>query len=170
MPYNAKAIANAFINRALEDGYEIKALKLQKLVYFAAGYYCAAYDRPLLDTSIEAWEYGPIVPSLYYEFRKFGAHPITQFAMQNEFLRTPYVIPINEQAVMNVIDFVWRTYKDYSGLQLSAMANAENTLWKKVRNRRKGIKNPDIDEKNLKDYFKPFIKNFAIPKNYNKGI
>lgn len=158
MAYSPKAIANAFINRAREEGAELQPLKLQKLVYYAAGYYLGAYDAPLLNCSIEAWDYGPVVPELYREFREFGGQPITRFATENDFDLTPVPIPTGNGQVMNVVNYVWETYKNFTGLQLSDMTHADETPWNRVRKERPGIKNADIDEKALKDYFRPLVK------------
>ena len=80
MPFSTKGIANAILNRAREDGEELRPLKLQKLLYYAAGYFGAAYGEPLLDSTIEAWDYGPVVPEIYREFRDCGSAPIRRLA------------------------------------------------------------------------------------------
>src|SRR5689334_3355834 len=81
-PYQSKAIANAFLNLGFREKRGISPMKLQKLVYFAHGYYPGAYKNPLIDECFEAWPYGPVVPSLYHEFKEFGNSRITRLASE----------------------------------------------------------------------------------------
>lgn len=50
-------------------------LKLIKLVYLAYGW-SIALDYRLFDEPIVAWKHGPVIRSLYHEFKHFGAAPI----------------------------------------------------------------------------------------------
>src|SRR5947209_3400405 len=80
MPYDAKAIANYFLDLAEAEAKSLTPMKLQKLVYYAHGWHLALTGRPLLDEEIQAWSFGPVIRSLYNEFREFGAEPITRRA------------------------------------------------------------------------------------------
>ena len=75
MGYSAKAPANYFIGKY--GRFKISPLKLQKLVYISHGWHLAIFDRELVDDEYaEAWQYGPVFPSLYHEFTEFGANPM----------------------------------------------------------------------------------------------
>ena len=77
--YSAMAIANYFLKSYEEKG--IPPLKMQKLVYIAHGWHLALYKEPLVaDEYAEAWEYGPVFPSLHHEFKYRGRLPIIEFA------------------------------------------------------------------------------------------
>lgn len=71
-----KSICNYFINRGIEAFEPINALKLNKLVYLANCWHITLAARPLFDEMAEAWVYGPIIPSVYADFKKFGRNPI----------------------------------------------------------------------------------------------
>ena len=58
------------------DGDGISNLKLQKLVYYAQGFYSAVFDRALFNSQISAWVHGPVVIDLYHECSNFGKNPI----------------------------------------------------------------------------------------------
>lgn len=60
----------------INDGDGISNLKLQKLVYYAQGFFGALFDRPLFEASIEAWVHGPVVPALYHQYKQFGSNRI----------------------------------------------------------------------------------------------
>src|SRR5208282_4587731 len=70
--YPSMAVANWFI----ENLSRVDPLKLQKLVYFAHGWHLALRDQPLIDELVEAWDYGPVVPSLYHQFKRYGNQSI----------------------------------------------------------------------------------------------
>jgi len=44
-------------------------MKLQKLVYYAHGWHLALNNEPLIDEQVECWQYGPVISSLFHEFK-----------------------------------------------------------------------------------------------------
>ena len=161
MAYKTKAIANIILNKAAENGEKLKPLKLQKLIYYACGYYQAAYDVPLIDRSIEAWDYGPVIPEIYQEFKAFGSGEITRPAREldwetSEFAPVP--IPTGDSNLLKVVDFVWASYGKYSGLHLSDMAHSNGSPWDITRKKNPGIKNAGIPSEALVNHFSKFVK------------
>ena len=57
MPYDAKSIANFFIDRAKESGETLTQMKLHKLIYYAHGWHLALTGEPLIDEPVQAWNY-----------------------------------------------------------------------------------------------------------------
>jgi uncharacterized phage-associated protein len=48
-------------------------LKLQKLLYYSQAVYLVLNDKtPLFPENIEAWDYGPVVPPVYREYKPYG--------------------------------------------------------------------------------------------------
>ncbi|CAP18447.1 hypothetical protein, phage-associated [Candidatus Phytoplasma mali] len=47
--------------------------QLQKLLYYAQAEYLVCYNQPLFLEEIHAWDFGPIVPSVYFEFIRYLA-------------------------------------------------------------------------------------------------
>lgn len=72
-PYSASDIAKYFLWKAEQDEERLSNLKLQKLVFYAQGLHLALEGTPLFDEKIKAWEYGPVVPQLYHDYKKYGA-------------------------------------------------------------------------------------------------
>ncbi len=135
MSYPSGSVANYFLAKGLEEGIKISPLKLQKLVYYAHGWQLATVNEPLIDEPIYAWPYGPVIPSLYYEFREFGNEPITEVASEIDDANgvlVPYVIPKNSRD-LGVLQSVWDGYKGFSAVQLSNMTHREGSPWAKVR-------------------------------------
>src|ERR1700678_4090164 len=78
MPYPAAAIANEFIRLARDSNRPLSPMKVQKLVYFAHGWFLAFTGKPLINEPIEAWQFGPVIPSLYHSLKGYGTKEITE--------------------------------------------------------------------------------------------
>ncbi|KPH09110.1 DUF4065 domain-containing protein [Rhizobium acidisoli] len=161
MPYSAKAIANAILNKAGEDGQKITHLKLQKLLYYVCGYYVAATGKPLIDHTFEAWEYGPVVPEIYQEFKAYGGQPITSLATEVDWEQgtwTPVPMPTEDRALNKVLDFVMKNYGKYTGAQLSDMTHRDGSPWDVTRKENPGMRGVDIPLDLIKNHFAPMIR------------
>ena len=55
---------------------ELSNLELQKILYFIEVAYIKKFDKHLIIDDFEAWQYGPIIRSVYYEYRNYGANSI----------------------------------------------------------------------------------------------
>jgi uncharacterized phage-associated protein len=74
----AKQAADYLIRFSQEVGDPVTNLKLQKLLYYAQGWYLALHGgKPLFDDRIEAWPHGPVVPPVYGAYKEWGWNPIS---------------------------------------------------------------------------------------------
>ncbi|MGB8197885.1 MAG: type II toxin-antitoxin system antitoxin SocA domain-containing protein [Acidimicrobiales bacterium] len=64
---NALDVAAAIVERI----HPIDPLKLQKLVFYAAGEYAALTGERMFPEELEAWEYGPAVYDLWKAYRTY---------------------------------------------------------------------------------------------------
>ena len=70
-------VARYFLAQSDPDaGDTISNLKLQKLLYYAQGVTLALTGNPLFPEAIEAWQHGPVVPSVYRKYKDSGAGPV----------------------------------------------------------------------------------------------
>lgn len=74
--YQAIVLSKYIITKCVKDGHPISNLQLQKILYYIQKYYVKHNNRAFVD-EIEAWQFGPVVPIVYYHFCGFGAMPIT---------------------------------------------------------------------------------------------
>ncbi|KKL28207.1 hypothetical protein LCGC14_2377470 [marine sediment metagenome] len=140
-------VADYFLSLTDEDaGDLISNLKLQKLVYYAQGFYLALYNKPLFEESIEAWMHGPVIPKLYRKYKKHGDSYIPK---PNSFNIDKYNGKPRE-----LLDEVYRELGQYSAWKLRSTTH-EELPWKNAYQQgdRTVISNND-----LTDYFKPLIK------------
>ena len=130
-PYPAKAVANFFLKRARRR--RITQMKLHKLLHYAHGWHLGLTDEPLLDERIEAWQYGPVVPSIYCEFKMFGSDPIDRLAREHD-LRTfesAIVPPVSksDRFAFDLLERVWHVYGKLTAARLSALTHASDSPW-----------------------------------------
>ena len=138
--YRASDVAKWFINEIHPE-----PLKLQKLLYLAQGYSYAFYDGPLFMDDMEAWVHGPVVASVYHEYRDFSYNPI---------LTTYKVISFDEKA-LEVLNYVKNTYAKYDSKYLEEMTHNQEP-WILGR---AGL---DPDERSDKTISKQNIANYFI--------
>ena len=76
--YKAIEIAHKILKKATVDdnGEFVTNMKLQKLLYYMQGFHLAWFDTPLFDEEIEAWMYGPVVPSVFETYKHEGKRGI----------------------------------------------------------------------------------------------
>jgi len=126
------SVANYFIGKAQQEGSNITPMKLLKLVYIAHGWSLGLFGQPLIAEQVQAWRYGPVVTSVYREFRDYGRTPIRQQQTVLVSKDTGYalIIPtVDDEATCQLLDKVWNSYKHLSGLQLSDITHADGTPW-----------------------------------------
>jgi len=116
-------------------------MALQKILYFADGKYLAARRRPLFDSRIEAWDYGPVVPDVYHEFKRFSSSPITEKASILEadgdvrYWRwvTPDLPLVPETASDRAfLDKIWSEYGRRSAVDLMRESHEPKGPWAEV--------------------------------------
>lgn len=74
--YRAIDVARYIIWYCKQRGYSISNLKLQKILYFVQAEFLVNENRPCFKEEIEAWDFGPVVPEVYHEFKIFGSADI----------------------------------------------------------------------------------------------
>ena len=157
--YPPQAVANYFLELARREGRTITPMKLQKLVYFAHGWHLGLFDEPLVDEEAEAWDYGPVFPSLYRDLRKHGSGAIREPIKKRNlstFLDVVPTIPEDDKAACALAERVWDTYKHLTAAQLSDITHQRGTPWynRYVLEEGHRIRGAGIDHGDIKGYFK----------------
>jgi uncharacterized phage-associated protein len=161
MPYPVKAIANFFIKKAkTENDTSLNLMKLLKLIYLAQGWNLALQDKPLINETIEAWAYGPVVPEIYHEFKHRAMSPIDDIASdwdaddKGRIKVNNYDVEFDENTHA-LLNRVWEVYRPNSGIQLSNWSHKPEGAWHKVWYDEVGHKtrNRAIPNEYMKEYF-----------------
>lgn len=160
LPYKSKTIALFFLELGYSEGIEITHMKLQKLIYFAHGWCLAIVGEPLIQESIEAWPYGPVIGNLYQWLKQFGAGPIKIEELSiNTDLRISLLELKKDHVIVQLLNRVWSVYKDYDAIKLSKMTHLPSSPWATVREKYPPKKfNITIDDNLIEDYFSEYVK------------
>ena len=166
MNINASIVANFFLKKGRKEKIPIDPMKLIKLVYIAHGWGLALLDQDFLNgEKVEVWKHGPVIPSLYHEFKRFKKDPIDEysndliedalsgFETYPSFLEKIAMDQELKEKISKILEIVWEGYKDYSSWGLSDKTHEEGTPWKKAFEHKEKF----IDNGSIKDYYTEFL-------------
>lgn len=116
--HSASDVARWFlINQDETTGERISNLKLQKLCYYAQALHLALHGVPLFRDPVKAWPHGPVVPSLWHEYK------------ENAYYSIPIPEGIDEsglsETAQDVLNIVRNTYAMQTATTLRAMTHEE---------------------------------------------
>ncbi|KKT42648.1 MAG: hypothetical protein UW64_C0016G0010 [Microgenomates group bacterium GW2011_GWC1_44_37] len=124
-------IAKYFLYRSFQDGDLVTPLKMQKLVYYAYVWTLVKNRTKLFNEKIEAWQSGPVAPSLYRELRGYGSSPIGEaFLGSREELNKSLAKFSTE--IKNTLDGVYEQYMTKTAFELVALTHSEKP-WLEAR-------------------------------------
>lgn len=141
-------VAVFFLNIVDRDaGSTITPLKLQKLLYYAQGYFLAINDKPLFKEDFQAWAHGPANPEIYDKYRVYGSNAIDAPDINT--------VPEFENNIVDFLYDIWATFGIYDGKYLEELTHKE-APW---INARKGYNPGDVCHKVItKESMKEFFK------------
>jgi uncharacterized phage-associated protein len=124
-PQSSLSVSRFFLESAKRDNLcDLTPMKMVKMVYIAHGWVLCFTEKPLLFERVQAWKYGPVVPNVYHEFKRFGDSAIP-FGIAG-FLPE---LSASDPRVLSALDGVWNGYKGFTGIQLSTMTHRLDTPW-----------------------------------------
>jgi len=123
-PYSPVQVAWKLVEIASKKNMVITPHKLQKLIYIAHGFCLAVYGRALISSPVGAWMYGPILPKVYVEFKKFRNNEIELSGDEN------FLVMSREED--ELLGIVMDCCGSLTGICLSKMTNAKNSPWYQV--------------------------------------
>ncbi|CAC9950884.1 hypothetical protein [uncultured Gammaproteobacteria bacterium] len=94
------------------------------MVYIAHGFNLALRGIKLYYEDTRAWDFGPVVPELYEELRKYGSNNV------KDKIATSSDEDLDDDS-LEIVKAVYDHYKEYSGMQLSDLTHQDNTPWSK---------------------------------------
>ncbi|WP_373954897.1 DUF4065 domain-containing protein (plasmid) [Exiguobacterium acetylicum] len=140
-------VANYLIylqNRDSEHGqyFSLSNLKLQKIMYYCqGGHYKWDSERLIDDNLFEAWQYGPVISEVYFQYKHFGQNDIKLAHIPNE----DYFNSVFSENEIETIDAIWDQLKDYSAFDL--VESSHNELpWLEARKNSSSTINEDTIE------------------------
>ena len=137
-------IADFYISMYEESVDQMTNLRLNKFLYFAQGWSLVRLGKPLFDEDIQAWKYGPVVPSVYETYKVCGRNPL-DYKESEDFMDR-----LSKEQIDLLID-VAMEYGDYSTEKLVSMSHEEGSPWSVAYD--SNHLNKTISKDALKGYF-----------------
>ena len=193
MAYSPIAVANHFLDLAVtESAVDMTPMMVQKIVYFAHGWHWAIADKPLINEQIEAWDYGPVIRSLYNRLREYGNQIIpSRIGIHDvDFTIKPWKISYSEPSIdseatdspdsvaysKTIINATWNEYKRFTAIQLSNMTHLPDTPWeitvRKAKEENGGIlpNGTDIPATTIKEWFRSLMEGNRVERREAAGV
>lgn len=137
--YDSIEVAYCLLAHAAEQGLKLTNLQLQKLSYVAHGLSLAKFDRPLVIEDIYAWQYGPVLPSIYYRFQPYGKGAITES-------HSVEIDGESDQLIAGVVSLLGKV----TGYQLVEMTHKPDSPWTQIWD---GKRNQVIPDSLIKQHY-----------------
>lgn len=157
--YNALDVADYIVHYCNTTGKKISHLQLQKILYYSEAKYLVNNSN-LFAEDISKWRLGPVVESVYHEYKTFGSANIGY---------VPQRLSFNADGTFEVTSFNPNVLKDDDKKQIEGIvdkyitknaftlvrATHEHYPWKKdVTKINDGIQGLTYDKVELRDFFK----------------
>jgi uncharacterized phage-associated protein len=131
MAYSAIQIANEILAKHIGDG--VDPLKLQKLIYYANGWWLAVSGEPLVNELPQVWRHGPVFRSIYRIFSRYQWRNIERPEPSSPFGGEPKLVDGHDaKRVRQLLDWIWEEYGGKSSVELSEETHAEGTPWRNI--------------------------------------
>jgi uncharacterized phage-associated protein len=105
------------------SGWKISNLAMQKIIYMADMNFVGITGVRLVDEDFEAWDYGPVLPSLYHRCKAFGAKPVPDIFWDAE--------DISGSREGKMLKTAWDALKGRTPGQLVSNTHRRNGAWAK---------------------------------------
>lgn len=156
--HDSRAIANEFIELASANGTKLTHMALQKLVYIAHGWNFALNESEgaLICDEIQAWDWGPVIPTLWDSLKRYGNRPVDNAIRSEEWRMDPDMRgnPIREALSpneQNIVRLVFENYGSMGGGRLSEITHENGTPWSTVY--KPGVRHIRISDDDIRDHY-----------------
>lgn len=137
--YDALNIAKYVIDKCFKEGKPVTNLRLQKLLYFIQGYSYCCKNKEMFEEDMQAWQYGPVVPEVYFAYNGYSGAPI-----RREY--NDIAICDNDKNIIDRVISVLEKYKDW---ELVDATHEKDSPWDKHQNKFSVV----IPKEEIKNYF-----------------
>lgn len=130
MAFPATRVSNNILHRSFQEKVDVSPMKLQKILFFLATEYGKANpENPyLLNQQFQPWKFGPVLSSVYDEFKLFGSNPIKKYAKDADGSST-IVDETQNPVFKSVLDRVWLATRTMDAIRLSEISHVQGSAW-----------------------------------------
>lgn len=157
--YNVLDVSRYIINYSNRKDYDISNLKLQKLLYFVQAFFLVftLSGEECFPEEIEAWDFGPVVPEAYREYKQCGSGNIPPISSYIEFnndnifhsKKEDYTEECIKKSDRILINDVVDAFADYTATDLVELTHAQSP-WQDAYVRHQ---NNIITKESIRGYF-----------------
>ena len=148
---SAKEVAELIL--ANKGDIDLSHRKLQKLLYYCQSMALTQEGIPLFEERIEAWEFGPVCPSIYHIWKQYGYTSLPKVEINVE----KYT-----REATNIVLVILATFGNLSQEHLIEMSHID-TPWSKVYVK---SQNNEVKHQDMLEYF----STFSDTEEYNDYI
>ena len=140
MAYEARALANHLLDIADDLRMPLTHMALHKVAYFAHGWRLAERGEVLVVDDFEAWEHGPVLPSVYAAFKGAGRAAVVGRAETFDPVSQVRAVARGRVSVgdHHFLRDIVKAYGRLNALTLSDMAHRPGGAWDQVWNAKSG--------------------------------
>jgi uncharacterized phage-associated protein len=158
MPYDARVIANFFLDYGAERNQPVTIMSLLKILFFAHAWHLGKTNLPLVGQPFEAWKYGPVSRVVYDQFRLSADKPIGERATVLNVATARYETAkwhaIDEETktlLRNVFDY----YSRFHPFRLSDLTHEKGGPWDLVWSEatRRAVPGMVISDDSIREWF-----------------
>lgn len=132
------------------SAWQLSNLQMQKILYVAQMFYMGQNNGQLLiNAFFEAWDYGPVLPVLYHEFKYFGNRPVAEHSLEEYECATD---PNQRGFLQETVSTLGR----FGASALIAVTHKENGAWRK--HYKQGVRGIVIPNEDILEEYTQLIK------------
>lgn len=122
----ATEMAHYIVDKCTRDGAPVSNLQLQKILYYLQKTFLKNNDE-LFEDDFVAWQFGPVVEEVYYEYCSFGSMPIRRVYLVNINVNPRTINPIiEEKRSLNPWEMVAETHKKNGAWDMTYLGGKGN--------------------------------------------
>ena len=148
----------AIVNHLLKkENHNLSNLKLNKLLYLNFCYFCS-FDIYLFEDKIEAWKFGPVISSIYHEFKRFGRETIKNeisVIVDDNFNVIKPDLKGYDKRLISIIDDIYDLYEDEDPWSMVNSTHEEDSPWSQYYE-------PGQSNEIKKEYIYQYYKNLSL--------
>jgi len=131
VPISASVVSNSILYLANSENISITPMKLQKLLYFVYRECLKQTQVPIFPERFEVWRYGPVIATVYNEFKNYKDKPIKDYSRDCN--GKGYKLSESSSPEFHkILKTVWERYGYFSGIALSNITHEEGSAWYKA--------------------------------------
>ena len=123
--YNPIYVSNNFLIRSFRGKTPITSMKMQKMLYFLYRDYLNQTNISLFTERFSTWKYGPVLESVYYTYKPFGANSITTYGG----IPAYSIKEEDDPTLKKLLDDIWDRSRKYNGIYLSNLTHQPGSAW-----------------------------------------